>query len=97
MDRVPKLDWSWMRRHMPRVVAMIEAARQRGDSALVNECWRRGVLNGEPGWFYARENGVSVGVPSKAFLVDPTQEAVLQQFPMAAILVLKERAVDHGA
>ena len=97
MDRVPKLDWSWMRNHMPRAVALISDAKRRLGDDLVNECWRRGVLLGEPGWFYARENGVSVGVPSQAFLDHPTQAEVLKQFPMAAMLILKDKGVQHGA
>ena len=58
-----KKDWSWMQQHMPGVVALIRSKRQELGAAFVNTCWRRGVLRCEPGWFYAREGAVAVGVP----------------------------------
>jgi len=43
-----------------RLVA--EKRRALGD-AHVNLCWKHGVELLEPGWFYAREGALSIGVP----------------------------------
>lgn len=58
-----KLSWGWMAQHMPGVVELIREHKAHQGALHVNECWRRGVLLGEPGWFYAREGSVSVGTP----------------------------------
>lgn len=60
MDR-SKLEWNWMVHFMPGVVAQVREWREAGESEHINECWRRGVLLGEPGWFFAREGPVTVG------------------------------------
>lgn len=59
-----KPDWSWLPKEMPRVSAMVKERRVQFGDAHVNECWRRGVVNGEPGWFFAREGALAVGTPS---------------------------------
>ncbi|XVJ69870.1 MAG: hypothetical protein HEQ39_09605 [Rhizobacter sp.] len=61
MDR--KRSWVFMKEHMPRVVSMLQERRTKGEGAHIDECWKRGVIAQEPGWFYAREAGVSVGTP----------------------------------
>lgn len=48
---------------MPELVREIAEWRAAGLGAHVDLCWRRGVLLGEPGWFYAREGTVSLGTP----------------------------------
>ena len=100
MDRVAKkTDWTWMQHHMPGVVAMVKRERDGGRGAVVNECWRRGVVGHEPGWFYAAENGVTVGVPSVEFLKDPNQQALAAMFPKRALLMLNGAMTggDDGA
>lgn len=52
-----------MQQHMPGVVALIKSRRQDLGAAFVNTCWQRGVLQCEPGWFYAMEGAVAVGAP----------------------------------
>lgn len=74
---------------MPTVVAMLKAERARGGGDLINECWKRGVVEQEPGWFFAQEAGVSVGVPSTEFLQDPHQAAIAAMFPKRAVLMLR--------
>jgi hypothetical protein len=95
MDK-DQLSWDWIKRHMPRVTAMVARERELGRGALLGECWRRGVLGNEPGWFYARENGVAIGVPSVEFLRDPTMGALLEQFPRAAMLLLQGQMVGQA-
>lgn len=53
--------WAFMTEHMPRVVAMLKQHRERGEGAHLDECWKHGVVDGEPGWFFAAEGGVHVG------------------------------------
>lgn len=95
-----RLDWSWMKAHMPRVVAALGEARRKGGGAVIDECWRKGVIQQQPGWFFARENGVSVGVPSVELLQDPTLAELQRLFPNSALLHLKGEPVsvpDLGA
>lgn len=61
MDK--KKDWRFMEEHMPGVVQMIRDRRAEFGAEHVNLCWRRGVLECQPGWFYAREGSVSIGMP----------------------------------
>ncbi|QOR55223.1 MAG: hypothetical protein SHS37scaffold296_40 [Burkholderiales phage 68_11] len=56
-------DWGFMTRLMPKVVAELKEWRQGGCGDHLDECWRNGVTNGLPGWFYAREGAVAVGTP----------------------------------
>jgi hypothetical protein len=95
MDR-PKRDWSWLAQHMPRVVAMLRERRANGQGMHIDECWRRGVIDQEPGWFYASEAGVSLGVPDQHLLADPVLVDLRAQFSGAAVLLLKNqpRVVD---
>lgn len=71
---------------MARLVT--QRRRELGD-AHVSECWRRGVIEREPGWFFAREGALAVGTPWDG---DP----VLANFAAAsvsatqALLVLRE-------
>lgn len=64
MDKAGKTDWSWLPRVMPSVAAMVKQKRRELGNAHVDLCWRRGVVEGEPGWFFAREGAVAVGTPS---------------------------------
>lgn len=54
--------WAWLPEHMPQVARLIDERRALHGDAWVNECWRRGVLRMEPGFFFAMEGPVSVGV-----------------------------------
>lgn len=48
---------------MPGVAKLIAERRRALGNAHVNECWSRGVVGGEPGWFFAREGALAVGTP----------------------------------
>lgn len=56
-------NWAWLPAVMPGVARLMAEKRQALGHAHVNECWKRGVVNLEPGWFFAREGAVWVGVP----------------------------------
>lgn len=89
-----KRDWSWMKEHMPNVVALLRRERAEGRGSLIDECWRRGVLGQEPSWFFAWQNGISIGVPSVAFLQDPNQAALAKMFPNRMVLMLNGQMAD---
>jgi hypothetical protein len=58
-----KAGWSWLPHRMPGVSRLIAEKRQAWGAAHVALCWKRGVMQCEPGWFYAREGALGVGVP----------------------------------
>jgi hypothetical protein len=53
--------WAWLPQMMPGVARLIADKRKEVGSAHVDECWQRGVINGESGWFFAREGAIAVG------------------------------------
>jgi hypothetical protein len=64
MDREKeKADWSWLPQRMPGVARLIAEKRKQLGAEWVNTCWRRGVVEREPGWFYAAEGALAVGTP----------------------------------
>lgn len=77
---------------MPKVVQMLKERREKGEGAFIDECWVRGVQRLEPGWFYAAEGPVSIGVPEPHVLADEGFAAMRRAFPDQAIVMLKERA-----
>jgi hypothetical protein len=85
-----KRSWAWMEEHMPTVVQQLKRKRAEGLGPHINECWRRGVLQLEPGWFYAGEGAVSIGVPAGHLLADPALVQLRKDFPGQALLMLKE-------
>ena len=54
--------FAWLPAAMPGVAKMVKERRERQGAAHVDECFRRGVVEGEPGWFFAREGTISIGV-----------------------------------
>lgn len=48
---------------MPCLAALIAERKRTDGTDWVNECWRRGLVQGVPGWFYGREGALHVGVP----------------------------------
>jgi len=58
----PKTDFSWLPVRMPGVAKLVKDKRAELGDWWVNECWKRGVLCLEPGWFYAGEGALTVGV-----------------------------------
>ncbi|MBP8145898.1 MAG: hypothetical protein KAY56_11205 [Inhella sp.] len=55
--------FDWVPELMPGVRLQIAEHRRTMGAAHVAECWRRGVIEREPGWFFAAEGAVTVGVP----------------------------------
>jgi hypothetical protein len=55
--------FGWLPKAMPGVARLVAERRRLLGDAHVSECWRRGVLEREPGWFFAREGALAVGTP----------------------------------
>jgi hypothetical protein len=62
MDK-PANRWSWLPDAMPTVARLLNDKRREVGAAHVAECWQRGVVRQEPGWFFAREGALAVGTP----------------------------------
>jgi hypothetical protein len=61
MDKGQK--WGWLPSAMPGVARLMAEKRVQLGNEHVNTCWRRGVIDREPGWFFAREGALAVGTP----------------------------------
>lgn len=86
MDK--KQSFDWLPAQMPRVAALAKTRRAAVGDAHFNECWRRGVVLGEPGWFFAREGGIAIGTPDPRWTW-PELEA-LPHPEQAALLLLRD-------
>lgn len=53
--------WGWLPAHMPGVANLLADKRKEHGPAHVQLCWQRGVIEGQPGWFFAREGPLAVG------------------------------------
>jgi len=95
MDRA-KRDWSWLPQHMPGVAKLIAAKKAELGAEWVNTCWRRGVVEQQPGWFFASEGGLSVGTP---WPDDPVLSTWLaaRVTPTQVLLVIQPKEQTNGA
>lgn len=82
--------WAWLPAQMPGVAKLMAEKRAKLGAAHVGECWRRGVIERQPGWFFAREGALAVGTP--------WDDPLLANFAAAsvtstqALLILREPA-----
>lgn len=83
-----KVDWSWLPSFMPGVTKLMAEKRKVLGNAHCNECWRRGVVNLEPGWFFAREGPLTVGTPWDDPVI--TSAAWAQITPSQVLLFIRE-------
>ena len=96
MDKeVKSKRFDWLPVEMPGVARLVREKRALHGEAHVNECWRRGVVEREPGWFFAREGALAVGAP----WAEPEMAnfAALQVTSGQALLMIKMPEVQHGA
>jgi hypothetical protein len=98
MDRTEdgaKKSFDWLSIHMPGVAKLVKEKRRLHGDKHVNECWRRGVLQREPGWFFAREGALAVGTP---WADDPAMAnfAAASVTATQALLVMKAPEVVDG-
>ena len=62
MDQTVKR-WDWLPAQMPGVAKLMREKRREFGDAHVNQCWLRGVVELQPGFFFAREGALTVGTP----------------------------------
>ena len=87
-------NWNWLPSQMPGVARLVAEKRKAYGDAHVNECWKRGVLQCEPGWFFAREAGLAVGVPWDDLLTLAVPDLPLRD---QVLLAVRDPEVKHGA
>jgi hypothetical protein len=66
MDKVKEQaagKWAWLPAAMPGVARLLAEKRKLHGDAHVAECWKRGVVERQAGWFFAREGALAVGTP----------------------------------
>ena len=87
--------WDCLPSQMPGVVALIADKRRQMGADWVNECWRRGALGGEPGWFFAGEGSLMIGTlwDDAAVVAFASQRISRTQ----ALIVLKPKEAADGA
>jgi hypothetical protein len=81
--------WAWLPGLMPGVARRMAELRRKHGDAFVDECWRRGVVKGEPDWFFAREGPIAIGTPPTdpslldvcGWQVTPPQALVITALP----------------
>lgn len=55
--------WAWLPELMPGVARQLAELKAKHGPEHVNECWRRGVVDRQPDWFFAREGAIAIGTP----------------------------------
>lgn len=87
--------WDWLPVFMPGVAKLMAEKRAELGDAWVNECWKRGVVEGEPGWFFASEGPIIVGVlqDQPAMIALACARITRTQ----AMLMLREKGAASGA
>ena len=83
--------WGWLPSAMPKVARLMRERRAQVGAAHVNECWKRGVIDLEPGWFFAREGALAVGTPWGD--AEMANFAAMQVQADQALLVLRDPTV----
>jgi hypothetical protein len=89
--------WDWLPARMPRVTALIRAERQRLGDAHVKRCWDMGVVQRQPGWFFAWEGGLGVGAPWPEALAIGSEIDAGGVFADKAFVVMAPAAASYGA
>ena len=93
MDR--KQTFDWLPAQMPGVAVLMKSLRAKHGNEHVNACWKRGVIDGEPGWFFAREGALAVGTPDPTWLKWPELEGV-PGASTGAFLMVRDKEVADG-
>jgi len=96
MDKGLKQTFDWLPAQMPGVAALMKSRRAKLGEAHVKLCWVRGVVNREPGWFFAREGAIAVGIPDPTWTNLP-ELAGVPGADTKALLVMRDPEVQHGA
>lgn len=94
MDK--KRDWSWLPAQMPGVARLMRSKRAELGDDHVNLCWKRGVVDMQPGWFFAAEGALAVGTPwAEAPGID-LWLGLKEAGEAPHMLVLRDKGAQHG-
>lgn len=81
--------WSWLPMAMPGVAKLMVDARKRYGAEWVTTCWQHGVVQREPGWLFAGEGAITLGVPVTSQAIEVWHQTRLQR-PDAVLLELRK-------
>lgn len=82
--------WGWLPARMPGVAKLMAEKRTQLGREHVSLCWRRGVIELQPGWFFAREGALAVGTPWDD--AEMANFAAMQVTSTQALLILRKVA-----
>lgn len=88
--------WSWLPSQMPGVARQLADKRRELGADWVNQCWRKGVVEQQPGWFFASEGALMVGTLGD----DPEVLNLVklgQAVPGSSMVLLKNKEAADGA
>ena len=94
MDKTETRNWKWLPAQMPGVARIMADKRAQLGDDHVNECWKRGVLKQEPGWFFAREGALMVGTPWPDDLITSEQWRLTNT---QALVMMRDVEQQHGS
>lgn len=88
--------WGWLPQQMPGVARLMKEKRTQLGNDHVALCWRRGVVEQQPGWFFASEGALAVGTP---WADDPViaQYVAARITPTQVLLVMRNPEAVDGA
>lgn len=90
-------DWRHVLQLMPRVNQRLAQKRRELGAAHVRECWRRGVINGEPDQFFVAEGSLTLGaLPSDLSMLDLWRDPATKKAFPGAFMVLIAGDKAHG-
>ena len=96
MDKEEKKQrFDWLPTQMPGVSRLIAEKRREVGTEWVNTCWRRGVVEREPGWFFAGEGALMIGTLWDDATV--IAYAAARITPTQAMLIIRPLEVANGA
>lgn len=98
MDSGEKRDWKWLPAQMPRLAKLLADKRKEVGPEWVNECWKRGVLQRQPGWFFGADGALAVGVPWEGAPGMQLWMAVRDMPPFdPVLLILRDKGAADGS
>lgn len=93
MSNKPVNRWAWLPSAMPGVTRLLAEKRQELGALHVARCWQHGVIEQQPGWFFAREGALAVGTPWPEI----ADIAGWQATPTQSLVILRPVEPAHGA
>jgi hypothetical protein len=95
MDKGSKQTWKWLPEQMPGVAKLLADKRREVGDEWVKTCWQKGVVERQPGWFFAGEGAIMIGV----LWDDPVIAAfaALRLTDTQCMLIVREKGAANGA